>query len=158
MSRTYRLRHEHSRVAHKFGDGRYSVHMDTIDSDLSAIIVHGIYGYPCRLAEPIYYVKHTFGDISCVSHHTVCLSLLITSWKMTADVLNKFAGDKRYSIASIGYHRYAYPKCSIHKKFKWYARKGIRLACNTTVRTALKLDNFDEDWDAKLYYRKFCWS
>ena len=159
MSRTYRLRHEHSRVAHKFGDGRYSSHMDAVDSDLSAIIVHGIYGYPCGLNKPLSYVNHKFGGISCISHHTVCLDLLIPSWNMIANVLDKLGGDKRYSIASMTacWHEYARLKSSVHKKYKWYAKKSVRLAANTAIRVTTKLNNFDEDWDNKFYYRKFCW-
>jgi hypothetical protein len=157
MSRTYRLRHEYSRVAHKFGDGRYSEHVDAIDNDLSAIIVHGIYGYPCGLMEPLSYVDHKFCGVSCISHHTVCLDLLIPSWGMVRNVLDKLGGDKRYSIASLWYHKYAHPKSSVHKKFKWYTMKGVRLGCNTLVRISTNLNNFDGDWDTKLYYRKFCW-
>jgi hypothetical protein len=157
MSRTYRLRHEYSDVAHKFGDGRYTVHIDTVDNELSALIIHGIYGYPCELAKPLEYIDEGIHGVRRISHYNVCLELLKLDWFVKNSIIKKLGGNKRYSIASMWYHKYAHPGNSVNKVFKKYYMRCFRLRCNTSTRMVIRSSDFDGDWDTKMFARNFRW-
>jgi hypothetical protein len=135
MSRTYRLRHEYSRIAQRFGDGRYSIHMDIIESDIAGRIVHGIYGYPCNAAGEL---LHTLNrswcgtELDLVSHTNRCLPMVIEAWSMRCDWLQKIGGHQMFAIAPVVFHEHIgrnvsdkYDRYSLYTRRR-LARRGER--------------------------------
>jgi len=133
MSRTYRLRHEPSLVAHKFADGNLRKYYSTKNDHLASAIVHGVFGYPCNAITP-----HT--------HFGGCLSQIIPGWGMRGQIILKLAGDRPLSIAPMYIHEYANHGRKA-RKMTHYGKHSVR----QKVRRAVRDGDFEGDWDTELH-------
>jgi hypothetical protein len=117
MSRTYRLRHIKSSVAHKFTNSGCTLHMAKVKEDITYFIAHIIFNQPCKqIGKQIVTLEKSkwYGtDIHKVNH----LRCLPRGW--WPDVwdpwLHRLVGAFKYNIAPIW-------KCE--HKFRNRRRKG----------------------------------
>lgn len=143
MSRTYRLRHEKSRVAHRFTDGRFTMHVEEVHNYWKAVVVHGIWGLPCvHLGKPILeYGLNSYSWFDVTYHsHDKCWTQLGDSWHVRHKHLDSLIPGPSLKIAAMHYHEYARPGRRSGRGRSWargdefHEKKGDRKKMNMTMR------------------------
>lgn len=146
MSRTYRLRHERSRVAHRFVDGRVRGYTGSVEDFWADIIVRGIYGYsdvPENHTVAGEEVRPIFGY----------LAQMLVSWGGAARAIDGIAGDRKFAIANVGCHEYARSQTSATKAWIRKPKRSRKLRNQRILAKATRQGSFDGDWDVGIDQR-----
>jgi hypothetical protein len=151
MSRTFRLRHEPTRVARKFTDGPCTKHISESAAFWEASIVHGLLGLPCiHLGKPLvkYYVREDYDwfDVKRHSHEQCAVAGGIltkirgkyANQAILREILESYGPALRLDAAPTYYHEYGGNRRRRHRgdtrSDEWYEKKADRRAMNQLMR------------------------
>lgn len=113
MSRTYRLRRYKSTVAHRFADGSLTLTDNKVDSYWYALIIHGLWGYPCPYSDQplLVYGGKPWDDVQTHNHYT-CMHQLGKMTKYGGShmevrkIVASIMPDRLLPIAAVWQHEY----------------------------------------------------